>query len=365
MFTKSRKLNIICNFVKLKLYAMKRFILTIILFVSVMLGYAQEHLRFMDIPIQGTLDSFVDILVEEKKMTIAEIKVGEGYTSYESRKLIGEFEGFKNVKINVVRKREFNHVSSVIVDCDTIEYNYNKVLSLIDKYDSIYGKHKYRSMSPFDMYRWELESGNIQISVCSFMIQVHFMDYTERVADNIRSFDDVESYKSFEERLEEERKKQTVREICGVPFGSSYDEAKRILESKYGYPEYYPDRTTISYKNKNYAGLNFDAIHFLFQSDGHKSYMSGCIFIMNANSLSEAKAKQDILYKKLSEKYLMLDGVDSNGSKYYYGGYSPLEDGSLAFTIDILKYDDKLSKLFYPYAARLTYGRYDYVKEEF
>ena len=35
------------------------------------------------------------------------------------------------------------------------------------------------------------------------------------------------------------------------------------------------------------------------------------------------------------------------------------------FNIDILKFNSKIAKDFYPYAARLFYGRYNFVKEEF
>ena len=38
-------------------------------------------------------------------------------------------------------------------------------------------------------------------------------------------------------------------------------------------------KTKIYYRNENYAGILFDRIIFLFQSDGYKSYMNGCVFM--------------------------------------------------------------------------------------
>ena len=78
--------------------------------------------------------------------------------------------------------------------------------------------------------------------------------------------------------------------------------------------------------------------------------------------MSDAKDKRERLYNKLSWKYDMEEGVDDDGNKYYYGGHSPVPFDSFGFSIDIIKYDNRTS---IPYAARLMYGRYNYVKEEF
>ena len=108
----------------------------------------------------------------------------------------------------------------------------------------------------------------------------------------------------------------------------------------------------------------FDTIHFLFESDGVHSYMNGCVFILSAETLREAEQKRNMLYEKLKEKYYMLSDKDSNGNTVSVGGYAPIGDGC-AFIIDILKYEKKLAKISNPYAARLMYGTYRYVKEEF
>ena len=187
-----------------------------------------------------------------------------------------------------------------------------------------------------------------------------------QTTDSIKtSFDTLSAaYERFFEELNAIQERQTIREICGIPFGTSYEEARQRLYNKYGEPEYYPDRSVISFKNKVYAGITFDAIHFLFQSDGTRSYMNGCVFILNANTLKQAEKNRERLYEKLSKKYNMLNDVDENGNKYYYGGYGPTPN-TIGFTIDILKYEKDLARQFNPYATRLAYGRYNYIIEEF
>lgn len=186
---------------------------------------------------------------------------------------------------------------------------------------------------------------------------------TPSFAQNEEPMDSVALMNFIREKMES----QIVTEICGVKFGTSYEVAKEMLENKYGSSEYdfTHSKQTISFKNKKYAGIIFDTIHFLFQSDGYRTYMNGCVFILDANTAEEAKEKRDLLYKRLSEKYFMVEETDKNGFKYYIGGISPLNSDDFAFVINVIKYDKELAKLYNPYAARLMYGTYDYVKEEF
>lgn len=182
-------------------------------------------------------------------------------------------------------------------------------------------------------------------------------------AQNEEPIDSIDLTNDFQEWIEEQR----VTEICGIKFGTSYETAQSILENKYGEAEYdyTHSKQTLTFKNKRYAGFRFDTIHFLFQSDGYRSYMNGCVFILDAYSTEEAKEKRDKLYNRLHEKYYMQERIDKNGFKYYLGGISPVDDNEAAFVINVIKYDKDLAKQFYPYSARLMYGTYDYVKEEF
>ena len=88
-------------------------------------------------------------------------------------------------------------------------------------------------------------------------------------------------YSSFEEKY----KNQQVTNIGGIPFGISREEALPILRNKYGEEMYNPKKKNIlSFNNIKYAGVDFNTVHFLFQSDGINSYFNTCIFVLNADT---------------------------------------------------------------------------------
>ena len=94
------------------------------------------------------------------------------------------------------------------------------------------------------------------------------------------------------------QKAAQVTYICGVPFGSSRLEAARILRNKFGEPYYLSDNTHIVYNNVKYGGMDFDSVHFLFQSDGYNSYFNTCIFIKGAKNKLKANEIMES-YKRL------------------------------------------------------------------
>jgi hypothetical protein len=250
-----------------------------------------------------------------------------------------------------VRKHDrLDNVSSVIVEDTLSALSEIDVKRFIALHDEKFGKHEVDSLYSV-WYSWEIANGDVLLRLDEDGFKIYYTDYSE---NNIR--------KVISEEYKKKKEEQTVNEICGIPFGTSYEKAKEILENKYGSPSVFSDKTTISYPNQTYAGISFDDVIFLFQSDGYKSYMNGCVFILDASSLSMAKEKRDLLYRKLRLKYDMDEGVDDNGNKYYLGGFSPIPYEEFGFSIEIIKYKNRPSV---PYAARLMYGRYNYVKEEF
>lgn len=340
---------------------MKRIIfITLLLFMATIVSVAQERARFMGIPIQGSVEDFANKLVKEKGFVIADVNDYENVNYImETKKLIGTFEGFDKCNVYVrLMTDSLKEVSSVLVEVDTLKYKKRFFDSIVGLYDEKYGAH-----SGTDEYSWVIEGGNISLGIDGGKYYVVYMN-SDEVKIHINK--QVEGFKQklLDILMDSAKERQTVKEICGIPFGTSYEEANRMLENKYGYSEYNPDKTLITYKNKSYGGIMFDAIHFLFESDGINSYLNGCTFILSAETLKEAERKRDMLYKKLEDKYHMLKDVDENGNVFYVGGYAPIGEG-LAFSIDILKYERKLARLYTPYAARLMYGRYHYVKEEF
>lgn len=147
--------------------------------------------------------------------------------------------------------------------------------------------------------------------------------------------------------------------ICGVVFGSDYDFSKTQLENKFG-NSYFADENDIIYKGKEYAGFYFSTILFSFQRTLNGSYFNKCILVIECSSAQEAKTTRDILKNKFEKKYGELDTYkDANGFLYYQGGESPLNSDYYGFCIDVFKYGGRV------YSARITYGPYNYLNEEF
>lgn len=167
------------------------------------------------------------------------------------------------------------------------------------------------------------------------------------------------------ERLDGWRAKQTCTEVCGVRFGMSYETAKEILKRKYGEPDYFgTDENTIVYNYKSYGGIDFSYISFYFQSDGTYSYMNQCVMGYDCKTAEEAKNKRDAIFAKVKSKYNgWHEDIDINGFKYYESGCSPLGGWLNGFSVGVIKYDEPYKG--YRYFARIMYGPYNFVKEDF
>ena len=342
------------------------------------------HLKFMGLPIDGELNTFVNKLIMEKGFKVTPMNEGEGYVPLETIKVKGDYNDFRNVTIFVNRHRQLANVSSVYVEFDATAHNKELLQKEIERLDQELGKNTTETLISNKIYKWETEEGNIEVYDSENTLNIFrilFIDYTQRYIVkkapvalsktpllNTPQLEPLEESFNYDEELDkfidEAKEKQTVREICSIPFGSSLEKAKSILENKFGYPDS-KDVTTIIYNHKSYGGIIFDKMYFLFQSDGISSFFNGCTFIINANSLEEANKHLERLHDALSEKYYMVSDVDENGNKFYVGGYPPTKDETCAFIINIIKYDKKVAKLYSPYSARLMYGPYNYIKEEF
>jgi hypothetical protein len=345
---------------------------------------AQEHLQFMGIPITGSLDQFAKQLAQKKGFVLSDSVLYDTCDyNKKMRMLKGSFECFDDCTILVRQMEGAKEASSVVVLADTLKYDKSKFDGLVKNFDNRFGKHtdmmsltSFHAMYPFF---WIVKEGKIFVSYDKEKYTIAFMNQPEAIVrdsilrDQLKKLNEqieqnqklIDKIAETNKKIELQKERQTVKEICGIPFGSSYEKTEEMLFNKYDLPQNNSDRTVITYKNKTYGGITFDNIYFLFQSDGIHSYFNGCVFILSAKSLSEAKSKQEMLRKKLSEKYNMYDETDENGNISYIGGSSPIPNDGAGFCIDILKYNSETAKNFYPYAARLFYGRYNFVKEEF
>lgn len=158
----------------------------------------------------------------------------------------------------------------------------------------------------------------------------------------------------------------TCTEVCGVRFGSQYETAKEVLQNKFGSPDYtLTDENQIVYNYKTYGGIAFSTIVFAFQRNNNNSYMNQCVMLIDCKTAQEVKEKRDYIFSKVIEKYgTWNEYIDKNGFKYYQSGISPLggEIGS-GFDIDVMKYNKPYNG--YNYFARIIYGPYNYIHEEF
>lgn len=177
--------------------------------------------------------------------------------------------------------------------------------------------------------------------------------------------DDSDDWKVGGKHYQEWEAKQTCTEVCGVRFGSSYENAKEILKRKYGEPEYLEtDENTIVYHYKSYGGMIFTYISFCFQRDGALSYMNKCVMGYDCKTAEEAKNKRDAIWIKARSKYAAWhEGIDDNGFKYYESGCSPLGGFGNGFVVDIVKFDEPYNGC--RYFSRIMYGPYNYVQEDF
>lgn len=178
--------------------------------------------------------------------------------------------------------------------------------------------------------------------------------------------DDSDDWKAGGKNYQEWEAKQTCTEVCGVRFGYSYETAKLILKRKYGEPDcLWTDENEIVYHYKSYGGISFTYMSFNFQRSGADSYMNQCVMGYECKTAEEAKNKRDAIWAKVRSKYTAWhEGTDDNGFKYYESGISPKGGGlNTGFIVDVVKFDEPYNG--YRYFARIMYGPYNYVKEEF
>lgn len=175
--------------------------------------------------------------------------------------------------------------------------------------------------------------------------------------------------------IEQTQKEQQIKHIGGIPFGISQEEARPMLNKKFGKEDYSSDKNAITFNDIRYAGVDFNSVNFLFQSDGINSYLNTCIFVIYADTEKDAIEEQEKRREILSKKYQLSCIKDNNGRDSYGGGISPLWDGHwynlenehlTGIHTDIIDSNEKVKKATgINYAVRVIYGPYYYIKEEF
>lgn len=119
----------------------------------------------------------------------------------------------------------------------------------------------------------------------------------------------------------------TAQEIGNVRFGSAQSEAITNIKALFGEPA---TSTTdgITYKNKTYAGMTWNEIHFNFK-DG---VLSEARFYMNAKNKAAALQQMAREATAMGKSNVMTKDYEDDGTPFYAGGKSPDGYGHL-FTI--------------------------------
>lgn len=184
----------------------------------------------------------------------------------------------------------------------------------------------------------------------------------------LHSFILKEVHKVLAERYRGDR----VTSIASVKFGMSRNKVEKILRKKYGEPSIFSTSDKLHFENIKYGGLYFNSVYFLFQSDGKRSFLNSCIFVVDVRDYHAAIDMERKISNILSKRYSFIkECQDENGNPMHICGLSPLWDGTsenfsdatIAIHTDIIDYDNTGYE--YKYGVRLIYGPFDYIKEEF
>lgn len=169
------------------------------------------------------------------------------------------------------------------------------------------------------------------------------------------------SVKSIDKFWKRVLAQNTVKSICDVSFGTIYEKAKKELEVKFGESDVLRStKDNIRFEKKQYEGIQFDWMNFLFQSDG---FFNAAIFGVDCRTKSDAISLKREFHELLSERYANFVDLDNGNNFESYGGIAPVPtDKNLGFAIriDIVDYKDSGMIPDKPYAVRIIYGPFDF-----
>ena len=115
---------------------MRRFLLAVVFSCACVLAQAQEHLLFIGIPIQGSIDNFIELL---KDKGFKKTSSPYSFDGMEVKSVRGTFWKFPNCIISVRAFDNTDNVSSVYIHPKS---NYLLKDELIDSYDAKFGNHQ-------------------------------------------------------------------------------------------------------------------------------------------------------------------------------------------------------------------------------
>lgn len=173
-----------------------------------------------------------------------------------------------------------------------------------------------------------------------------------------------DTIRNMEDAIQRYMDENGVTEVCGIPFGFSYERTKKILTGKFGGCD---NLTTtedcLSFKDKLYEGILFSQLSFIFESDGETNHLTKAEFRADTKSKEEAITLKALIDEKLSKRYIIYKVLDEGNVYLSVGGICPSpadeELGGYAITVDIEK-KERPTRDGDIYAVRIIYGPYDY-----
>lgn len=111
----------------------------------------------------------------------------------------------------------------------------------------------------------------------------------------------------------------------GIPLGTTYNEVKEMLETRYGEYHVFEDVGNLHLYNILVGGFSFYTVDFNFQRLGYKMVLNEIVMqqLFNTNEFSKAKAMRESIAEVLREKYNIQDIIGKDGIKFYAFGRNP------------------------------------------
>lgn len=130
--------------------------------------------------------------------------------------------------------------------------------------------------------------------------------------------------------------------VAGVQFGTSYEQAKPILDRRFngGENSCQLGKNRITYFDVKFADEYFSYVDFDFEVDTHRSYLSKITFNRDFE-LSESKAAKDMrdrLYSEFCKKYpFRWENINKDNYKTYVFGHNYFNAADGFIVLSILK----------------------------
>lgn len=160
----------------------------------------------------------------------------------------------------------------------------------------------------------------------------------------------------------------SAQSVLGIPFGSSYDGVKHMLEERIGEYKVIEDGGSLKVYGISIGGFEFKFGEFNFQYAGNLSYFNAASFqtYYSRNNVDVAKRDRDYLFSLLKNKYkdeYLEEYINEQGFKCYRFGTNPKDEYSSlgAIVLQRGKGNDGISRLY----LHLVYFPIHYIDESY